>query len=381
MPCELLEVNTTIFDGLVNGEETCSDVLVRFSRCSKTLRGFIGLNIELGALGGCGVVMCTHYVSCGASWLLTGFIALLTFACFLSLSFVVTKSGHPLLRGNFFFGFLLGQFSCAAWCAQDLEPIISDDSLVWWFEQGVFSICSLGTVVLLTRAHFRDPGVIMADPTGLSCPGPVVDTEKGRGLSHEKGYIKQGERYCRTCRIDRPQRSKHCALCDKCVADFDHHCVFIGNDVGRGNHRSFLLFLICYVLTSAQFVLRVAVRNRRPHSCIKLGPETLGCTWAGHQTTFTESVATHGILWGLANAALVVVQLRQVSMGRTTNEQINRHKPRYSYVLESESAGLTQRLRNMLDFWSGPLNLRPTDLPVCEATELAGIRGAHLHAR
>ncbi len=59
--------------------------------------------------------------------------------------------------------------------------------------------------------------------------------------------FKKGEE-CRTCKIPKPARSKHCSLCNVCVEKFDHHCIWINRCVGYYNYRYFLLFLLSHAI-------------------------------------------------------------------------------------------------------------------------------------
>ncbi|XP_009602648.1 protein S-acyltransferase 10 isoform X1 [Nicotiana tomentosiformis] len=48
---------------------------------------------------------------------------------------------------------------------------------------------------------------------------------------------------CTYCNIMQPPRAKHCHDCDKCVLQFDHHCVWLGTCVGQGNHCRFWWYI------------------------------------------------------------------------------------------------------------------------------------------
>ncbi len=47
---------------------------------------------------------------------------------------------------------------------------------------------------------------------------------------------------CPECEVIRTPRSRHCNICNKCVNRFDHHCPWINNCVGIGNHNWFFAY-------------------------------------------------------------------------------------------------------------------------------------------
>ena len=52
---------------------------------------------------------------------------------------------------------------------------------------------------------------------------------------------------CPNCEVIRTDRSRHCTFCGRCVERFDHHCPWINNCVGIGNHHYFISFLLSVI--------------------------------------------------------------------------------------------------------------------------------------
>ena len=60
------------------------------------------------------------------------------------------------------------------------------------------------------------------------------------------------ENFCPYCLVKKTYRSLHCLICQKCVDDFDHHCFWVGNCIGKNNYTLFFIFLV-YILLNTLF--------------------------------------------------------------------------------------------------------------------------------
>lgn len=56
---------------------------------------------------------------------------------------------------------------------------------------------------------------------------------------------------CHLCNIKTSNfRTKHCSVCNKCVAQFDHHCKWLNHCVGGRNYVAFLMCVVSAVITA-----------------------------------------------------------------------------------------------------------------------------------
>ena len=52
------------------------------------------------------------------------------------------------------------------------------------------------------------------------------------------------QRNCAICSIRRPKKCQHCFFCDNCIEEFDHHCQYVSNCIGKRNKKFFLFFIL-----------------------------------------------------------------------------------------------------------------------------------------
>ncbi|CAF1651776.1 unnamed protein product, partial [Adineta ricciae] len=116
----------------------------------------------------------------------------------------------------------------------------------------IAAILYLSTICFIFRTACSDPGIlpratsdevqylersnISNSPQSVALPGRTIEVQM------HTGHVIQ-LKFCSTCKIFRPPRVSHCSLCDACIANFDHHCPWVGNCVGLRNYRYFYLFL------------------------------------------------------------------------------------------------------------------------------------------
>lgn len=222
--------------------------------------------------------------------------------------------------------------------------------------QWAYLLASLLSVLFFAVVSLKDPGFVPKSTTPLT----------------ELYAQARMEDVCPDCMSLRPPRARHCQSCSRCVRKFDHHCPWLSNCIGAGNHGWFYLFL---VFTAASLGISIYMNLQ---VCLHGASGSLFPLELFYLRITAAVIFSISAFFVVPLTFLLFVQTQNICLNRTTNERFARQtgsfRPVSSFADSMSSAQLVNR--------SNPfLNCYRMCCDVDDGVELHSANYNHLPAR
>ncbi|KAM5191343.1 uncharacterized protein ACMZJ9_005152 [Mantella aurantiaca] len=179
-----------------------------------------------------------------------------------------------------------------------------------WELHITFLLCNVLMWFFFLKASLMDPGFLLRDTEEYNHA-----VRQAINFNDWKNGRNPLSRLCHTCHLVKPLRSKHCRVTKRCVANFDHYCPYIYNDVGHRNRVFFVGFLL--------------------NMCISCLTGVYMC-WDWLNIEGRSLLIGMGFLFlcgiGFTSAMMTAMCVYMAAVNITTNERMNSKK--YSYLMD-----------------------------------------------
>ncbi|XP_067944203.1 uncharacterized protein [Watersipora subatra] len=183
-----------------------------------------------------------------------------------------------------------------------------------WTHHIIFWVTNCVMWVCLYHANTINPGFLPRNVSEYD-----IAIKQIAHFSEWKGTEHPLSRLCHTCRLVKPERSKHCKTCNRCVDHFDHHCPWIYNCVGYRNRPWFCSFvgMVSFNYLYALYFFTLI--------------------YSSDGLTFIVVASTPIMMLGfIMSVTLFIFTIYQMLTNLTTNEGVN--WKRYKYLHDANGA-------------------------------------------
>ncbi|CAJ1404305.1 unnamed protein product [Effrenium voratum] len=225
-------------------------------------------------------------------------------------------------------------------------------------QAAVFNGITLMMLLCYVRAVATNPGNIPSKEVDASWEY-VPDRDVQQVETKEKK--RTGERrHCKWCAKYKPDRCHHCRVCKTCILKMDHHCPWIYNCVGFGNHKYFFLLLL-YSAAACNFITLTMIPT------VESAVQQNSAFTQMFLVLFAETLSA---FLGILITLFFLFHIWLMLQAMTTIEFCEKNTKNQSYGSSVHDRGINGNIRAVLGDWM-LLWLLPVSPPVGSGTNFA----------